>query len=220
MSEILSLEVSNRKIQGKKVKKLRRSGQIPAIVYGPGYEPLKVSIEQQSLRHILAQAGGTQLIELKIGKEKVPTLARKVQRDPIRGDILHVDFYRVAMDRSIRADVPILIVNESPAVTAGAGNVTHLLNSLEIEALPADLPPHIEVDISSLNQVGDQILVGDLKLADKLTVHTQAEEVIVKIDYLEALPEEEEEEPDLVEVISAEEVEVITERREKEDEEE
>lgn len=221
MSDEFVLKVKKRAVVGKKVKQLRRDDQIPAIVYGPGDEPLPIQAEKKELRQILFQAGGTQLIELQVGKEKIPVLAREVQRDVIRGDILHVDFYRVAMDRVIRAEVPVLLVGEPEIVASGTAIITHLLTAVEIEALPADLPPHIEVDISSLEEVGEQIAVGDLLLPASLTAITGAEEPIVKLDYAR-MPEieEEEEEELLIEEPAPGDVEVITERKEEEEEEE
>jgi large subunit ribosomal protein L25 len=221
MSDLIALQAKKRKIIGKKVKQLRHEGQIPAVVYGPDSDPLPIQADGKELRQVLLEAGGTQLIELHVGKDKIPTLAREVQRDPVRGEPLHVDFYRVAMDRAIRAEVPVLVVNEPGVVTSGAAIVVHPLTSLEIEALPADLPPHIEVDMSELTEIGDQLLVGDLDLPDTLTMVSSPEELVVRIDYAATLElEEEEEEEELLEEMLPGEVEVITERREEEAEEE
>jgi large subunit ribosomal protein L25 len=219
MSDEFVLKVKKRAVVGKKVKQLRQEDQIPAIVYGPGDEPLPIQAERKELRQVLFQAGGTQLIELQVGKEKIPVLAREVQRDVIRGDILHVDFYRVAMDRVIRAEVPVVLVGEPAIVASGTAIITHLLTTVEIEALPADLPPHIEVDISSLEEVGEQITVGDLLLSASLTAITGAEEPVIKLDYAR-MPEieEEEEEELLVEEPAPGDVEVIRERKEEEEE--
>jgi large subunit ribosomal protein L25 len=219
MSETITLEAEERKIIGKKVKQLRRVGVVPAIVYGPEFTPLSIALDEKELRMALRKAGGTQLIELSVGKTKIPTLVRDVQRDPIRGDLYHVDFYRVALDRAIRAEVPIVLVNEPPIVTSKEAAVFQGLNTVEVEALPADLPPHIEVDISGLEEIGMQLLVSDLVASDEFTITTGEEELIVRIDYAQALEEEEEEEEEFPELVSAE-PEVITERREAEEEEE
>ncbi|MEJ2150413.1 MAG: 50S ribosomal protein L25 [Chloroflexota bacterium] len=215
MSETITLEAQERKIIGKKVKQLRRVGVVPAIVYGPEFTPLSIALDEKELRMALRKAGGTQLIELSVGKTKIPTLVRDVQRDPIRGNLYHVDFYRVALDRVIRAEVPIVLVNEPPIVTSKEGAVFQGLNTVEVEALPADLPPHIEVDISGLEEIGMQLLVSDLVTSDEFTITTHEEELVVRIDYAQALEEEEEEE-EFPEMVSAE-PEVITERREAEE---
>nr|MBN1229808.1 50S ribosomal protein L25 [Anaerolineae bacterium] len=219
MSDPLKLEIQNRDIIGKKVRHLRREGLIPAVVYGPESEPITISIQQGPLRQTLLDAGGTQVIELQLGKEAIPVLARKVQREPIRGDILHVDFYRVSMTRLIAADVPILLVNESPAVESGMGTIMQGMSNLSIEALPGDLPSHIEVDISKLDEVGMQITVGELDLPKGCTAQTDLNELVIKIDYMR-LEEEIKEEVEKEELFidGEQEVEVIRERREEDEE--
>jgi large subunit ribosomal protein L25 len=194
MSETITLEAEERKIIGKKVKQLRRAGFVPAIVYGPEFTPLSISLDEKELRMALRKAGGTQLIELTVGKTKIPTLVRDVQRDPIRGELYHVDFYRVALDRVIRAEVQIVLVNEPGIVTSKEGAVFQGLNMVEVEALPANLVT-----------------------PDEYTITTHEEELVVRIDYAQALEAEagEEEFPELTSV----EPEVITERREAEEDE-
>src|SRR5512143_2843210 len=100
MSETYKLDATHREIVGKHVKQYRQAGQIPAVVYGPTFEPVKLFVNEAELRHVLAHAAGTHLIELSIDGSPVTTLAREVQRHPIKGSILHVDFYHVAMDRA------------------------------------------------------------------------------------------------------------------------
>jgi large subunit ribosomal protein L25 len=220
MSEY-TLEAKTRKVIGKKVKQLRREGIVPAVVYGPEFENINVQVPEKPLRMTLFEAGGTQIIDLQMGKESIPTLVKKVQRDPITLEILHVDFYRVSMDRAIRAEVPLAIAVEPEIVKSGMAIATLHTNSLEIEALPMDLPPVIELDLSGLTEIGDQLLVGDLQLSGELTIMTDASELITKIDYAQALEEEEEEE-ELEELLAAEpsagDVEVITERKPDEEE--
>jgi large subunit ribosomal protein L25 len=220
MADLIKLNVQERNVIGKGVRALRREGIIPAVVYGPESDPLSLSIDQLELRAALVEAGGTQLIELNVdGKEQIPTLARHVQRDPVRGSLVHVDFYRVSMNRPISADVPVIVVGESPLVSSGAAVLVHPLNSMLIEALPANLPPHIEVDMSRLEEIGDQLLVEDLELPEGATALTDGAELVVKLDYPRMVEEEEEEEEE--ELIFGEEsaeVEVITERREEEEE--
>lgn len=216
MSEMLTLAASKREIVGKKVKQLRRKGLIPAVLYGPGTEPLNLTVDQRELRRVLAVAGGTQFIELHVDDERIPSLARAVQRDYLRDEILHVDFYRVAMDRPVTVEVPLIFVNEAPLAESGAAVLMTLATALEIEALPAYLPPHIDVDLSRLQEIGDQILARDLVLPQGVKLLTDPDEVIVKLEPPELVAEEEE----LPGVpVSAEDVEVITRRRVEEEEE-
>jgi large subunit ribosomal protein L25 len=213
MTETISIDATVRDVIGKHVRHYRRMGQIPATVYGPDFTPVSLFIGEVELRQALAKAGGTHLIELHYGKETIQTLAREVQRHPIRGDLLHVDFYRVAMDRPIKAEIPVLLVGTSPAIASKEAIAIHPLTSVEIETLPANLPPHIEVDISQLTAVGAQILVGDLKLASSIRIITPLDEVVVKLNYAEAIAEVEEEAG-----LTSAEPEVITARKEEEEE--
>ncbi len=213
MAQTYQLEAEIREILGKKVKQLRRRGLVPAIVYGPQFENINLQVNARALQQALMQAGGTQLIELNIGGQLIPTLARDVQRDPLRGDILHVDFYRVAMDRPIRADIPLVLVDESPLVATGEAILLHLATTVEVEALPASLPSHIEVDLSTLTEMGQPILASDLSLPAGVTLVSDPDELIAKLDYPSAEIVEEE----IIGEAPAE-PEVIRERRAEEEE--
>ena len=116
MSESYKLAATTRDVVGKKVGKFRREGQIPGVIYGPNFEPVNIFISEGELRRVLAQAGGTHLLELEVNGETISALAREVQRNPIRNTLTHVDFYRVAMDRVIRTEVPVVLVGTSPAI--------------------------------------------------------------------------------------------------------
>lgn len=216
MNDTITLEATVREVVGKQVRHYRRIGQIPATIYGREFSPVNLFVGEVDLRQALTQAGGTHLIELHFGDETVQALAREVQRHPIRGNMLHVDFYRVDMDRVIRAEIPIVLVNESPAVASKEAIAILHLNSVEIETLPANLPPHIDVDMSQLTQVGDQLTAGDLKLPSTIKIITSLDDVVVKLDYAEAMETEEAEEP--VGPVSAE-VEVLTAKKEEVEEE-
>lgn len=213
MTETITLDATVREVVGKHVRHYRRIGQIPATIYGREFSPVNLFVGEVDLRQALARAGGNHLIELNISDQTVQALAREVQRHPIRGDILHVDFYRVDMDRVIRAEIPIVLVNESPAVSSREAMAILHLNSVEVETLPANLPPQIEVDMSQLTQVGDQFTAGDLKLPTTIKIITALDEVVVKLDYAE-LAEAEAAEP--IGPTSAE-VEVITSKKEDEE---
>lgn len=219
MSDAITLPAEQRTITGKKVKQLRNQGLIPAVVYGPEFDAMSLQINQRDLRIALRDAGGTQIIEIQVGGDSIPTLARDVQRDPIYGHALHVDFYRVDLTKVIRAEVPIVIVGESPIVASGEAVISQVANSLEVEALPAELPPQIEIDISGLEEVGLMVTVGELNLADGVVVIANEDDPIVKLDY-PTIVEEEEEEEELDFFDDSVEPEVITESKEDEEDEE
>jgi large subunit ribosomal protein L25 len=192
MSEKFTLEVSHRDVVGKKVKRLRQQGFVPGVIYGRDFETTHIALEHKPLRQVLLQAGGTQLIELDFGSESLTTLAREVQRDPIHGDILHVDFYRVAMDRVIRTSVPLVMIGENPMIGRDA-LLHHHLNVIEVESLPGNIPPHIDVDITRLTEIGQSLLVNDLDMPKGVLVLTHGDEIVVKLDHAQTAAQLEEE---------------------------
>ncbi|HEY64925.1 MAG TPA: 50S ribosomal protein L25 [Caldilineae bacterium] len=216
----LALKAQRRSITGRKVKRLRAQGLIPAIVYGADKPPEPIQIRVQDMERILRQAGFTQLITLQIedgnGTTSDAVLVREVQRHPIRRSLLHVDFYRVTMTEKLQAEVPIHLVGESPAVAQGAILVQNL-NTVEVECLPADIPSSIEVDISRLTEPGQSILVSDLSVPEGVEILSDPEEVVVSVLFSREAEEEVEEE--VIEVPTAE-PEVISKGKVAEEEEE
>ena len=126
-------------------------------------------------------AGGTNLIDITVDGKAFPSLARDVQRHVIKKNILHVDFLAVDMSETIQADIPIVFLNESPVVSSRQGIMITGTNTVTIEVLPADLINEIEVDLSTLEEIGDGITVGDLSFAEGTTVINDPEDMIVKI---------------------------------------
>jgi len=219
MSQKFTLEASPRDLVGKKVKQLRKQGMVPAVVYGPGSENMNITVNTKAVRQVLMHAGGTQLIEINVDGSAIPTLARSVQRDHVRGELLHIDFYRVAMDRLIRADIPLNFVGESPLEASNEAIVVTFLSNVEVEALPGELPPSIEVDTSILTEIGQHILVSDLVTDGSVRVTTDPTELVVRLDHPHVISDEEE--PGLgEEELSAGEVEVIRERHDDEEDDE
>lgn len=186
-----SLDVQMRTVIGKKVSQLRRQGVVPMTVYGPKTKPMSVQAQYRPLELVLMKAGGTNLIDLNADGTTVTVLAREVQRDPIRGEIRHVDFFAVDLESKIRTDVPIHYINESPAVQQRKGILLYGTNNLTIEVLPGKLIHSIEVDLSLLKDVTDVILVGNLKLDESVTIINDPEEMIVRISQSSAARAEE-----------------------------
>lgn len=177
-----SLTAQKRDITGKKVGRLRRDGIVPGTIYGPKIDPISVKFVYRTLEIALMKAGGTNVIDLTVeGGSTYPVLARHVQRDVLRGEILHVDFFALDMDTTIRTEVPIVYINESPIVAARQGIMITGPHMLSIETLPSNLLHEIQVDISSLTEIGDTIEVRDLKLGDKVEILNDPEEMLVKI---------------------------------------
>ena len=180
----LSLHAEERKVLGKKVKNLRKDGILPAHVFGKGVEGESVSVIAKDFLKVFKTAGETGLIDLKIGAEKVrPVLIREVSYNPVSGDLIHIDFYQVNLLEKVKVSVPIVQIGDQPeSVHLGETIVLQTLNEVEVEALPADLPENIEVDITSLKNVDDAITVGQLSVdKEKITIHADPEEIVVKL---------------------------------------
>lgn len=180
----LSLNAQERIVLGKKVKKLRRDGLLPAHVFGKKVETEHVAVNTRDFLKTFHQAGETGLISLKIGEEKVrPVMVRGVQYDPVTGKPIHIDFYQVNLTQKVKVPVPLVLVGEQPeSVNLGETIVLQTLNEIEVEALPTDLIEKIEVDITLLKNVDDAITVGQLNFdRSKLTVQAQDDEIVVKL---------------------------------------
>ncbi len=191
MAEQFSLEAQPRTVTGKNVAKLRREGLVPVVVYGSKIESFNLQIPYRSLQIALANAGGTNLINLNVeGGKQQQVLARSVQRDVIKGEILHVDFLAVDASTKITTVVQIHLNGEAPAVKSGFGTLLNGIQALEIEALPADLLSRIDVDLSILKDVNDTIHVRDLNLGDKVTILTDHDDMIVRVTALHEVVEE------------------------------
>lgn len=182
MADRISLSAQSRTILGRKVKTLRRDGNIPANVYGRGLKSAAVMVDAHAFRTVFNSAGETGVVDVVIDNEKPrPVLVQNVQVHPVSGKPLHIDFYQVDLTKTVRVHVPIEIVGESPSVLAKEGLLEQPATELEIEALPTDLPESIRADISGLAAVDDTLHVKDLVIPNGVTVLTDPEEVVVKI---------------------------------------
>jgi large subunit ribosomal protein L25 len=185
MKEI-ELNASPRTVVGKQVKALRRSGLVPVIMYGQQIDPLRLQAGHKELMRVLRQAGGSRLIIVKTGTGTQMALAREVQREPISGQILHVDLLAVSMTERLRTEMPLTLEGKSPAVRRGEGILVTGVDSLDIECLPADLPDRIIVDLEVLNKVGDVIRVKDMKVSPAIKILTDPEEMVARVTHLAA----------------------------------
>jgi large subunit ribosomal protein L25 len=181
MEEIV-LNAELREVTGKAVKTLRRSGYVPAVMYGRRTEPVNLQIQDRALQQAMRQAGGNRLIALQVaGQEAKHVLAREVQRDALNHAMLHVDFYEVVMTEKLRTDVPIELIGEAAPVKKGEGLLFQGLDSIEIECLPGDLPANLQVSIAGLTAVDQAILVRDLQVSEAIKVLTDLDEIVAKI---------------------------------------
>lgn len=213
--EQIQLRAERRNIFGKKTKRLRRAGFIPATLYGPRMEPVSLQVQERDLRRVLDRAGTNQLISLRIDEADKPrmTLAREIQRDLITHSLLHVDLYEVVMTEKTTAEIPISLLGEAPVVAQKTGLLVRGLDSVQVQCLPGELIESIEVDVSVLRETDEVILVKDLPVDEAIEILTNPEEVVVKVLPVRALVEEVVEEE-----VEVPEVEVITAAKEREEE--
>ena len=167
-----------RPLGSRAVRRLRREGKIPGVIYGHGTEPVPIAVVARELRAALnTEAGANQLLSLETGAGTYLTIAREMQRHPVAQTVTHVDFVIVRRDEVISADVPITLVGEALEVHHGDGLVEQQMFTLPIRALPGAIPTVIEADISELT-IGGQVRVSDISLPEGVTTETDPETAI------------------------------------------
>jgi large subunit ribosomal protein L25 len=161
MAEKIELNVDERMVTGKKVRFLRNQGIVPVHLFGHNVDSLALQSDATQLQKVLSHAGKTRLIDLKVGKSRKArsVMVREVQRDPIKGGLIHVDLYEVNMAEKIRVEVPIVLIGESPALKLRENMLYQDLSSLTIECLPDKMPDRIQVDISVITDAEQSIRV-------------------------------------------------------------
>ena len=166
MNSKLTLKLQKRTITGKKVKNLRKTGIVPVSLYGKKIENISGSVDLASFEALYEHAGETQIVYLSLEGETTerPVIISNVQLHPVHDTVMHVDLRQVDLKEKIEADIPVVLVGESPAVKESGASIVQSINAIRVEALPTDLPEKFEVDISSLKVIGDVIRLSDLSL--------------------------------------------------------
>jgi len=174
--------------------RVRREGLVPAVVYGLGNENVSVSVSARELLHILSGGSGANtLITLKVDGADELAIARQIQRHPVKGNVIHVDFVRVRADQTIQAEIPVHLTGEAEGAVRG-GILEQLVHTLTVEAKPSDFPPSIEYDVSAL-EIGGQVYVRDLDVPARGTVLQDSDDLVAQI----SAPRVAEEEAEVVE---------------------
>jgi len=187
---MLELEIKSRD-GGESGDDLRAKGSIPAVLYGPKEDSTAITVDQKTFERLFKQAGETTIIKLKgVGEEK-DTLIHDIQRHPVTDVVLHADFYVLEKGKKITLNIPLEFVGVAPAEKLGH-ILVKALHEVEIEVAPAELPQHLEVDISKLENVGDHVLASDIKLPPSAELKVGPEEIVVSVT---AFVEEKEPEP-------------------------
>ena len=177
------LAVEKRKILGKQIKKLRREGILPGNIFGKNIKSTSVQVPLKKFSPVYKEAGSTGLVDLELDGKIIPVLIQDLQTD-YKNNVLHANFYQVNLKEKVKSAIPLEIIGEPKAVTEKAGLLMNILSEVEVEALPEDLPEHIEVNVEHLAAVDDQITVADLKVPAGVEVLTDATQVVSKIDEL------------------------------------
>ncbi|NTV62417.1 MAG: 50S ribosomal protein L25 [Oscillochloris sp.] len=182
------LSAQVRTVLGKKVKYLRKEGLIPCTIYGKGFEPVSAQVNTREFEMIFRKSGRTSLIDLTIeGTSDQAVFVQEVQRHPVTRAILHLDFKVVDLKKAVHVEVPVVAVGESPLVARGDALLNHIINTVLVEALPNDLPQHIEVDVSGLDMMDKAIHVSDLPLQANYKILAEAGQVLFSLGQLRAI---------------------------------
>jgi large subunit ribosomal protein L25 len=177
--EKVVIKATKRDVVGKQVRAIRRAGQLPAVIYGRHIEPVNILMDAHSAGTQLAKLTSSSLVTLDVDGKEYPALIREKQRNYIKGSLLHVDFLAVSLTEKLRATVRIEFTGLSLAVKDFGAVLVRVMEKLEVECLPTDLPEHISVDISTLVKIGDGIHVRDLVVSDKVHILDDADNMIV-----------------------------------------
>jgi large subunit ribosomal protein L25 len=182
MAEKTVLEAAPRTVLGKATKRLRREGLFPANIYGHKKDSTPIQVDALAFDHIRRQHGLRNIISLEVpGSAAENVLVRHIQRDPVTGKILHVDFSRVNMREHLEFKVALNFVGEAPGVKIEGGVLLHLMEALSVNAAASDIVESLDVDISGLTAIDSSLHAGDVKLPAHYTLITDAEEPIVKV---------------------------------------
>jgi large subunit ribosomal protein L25 len=179
MAEII-LHATPRPPQGTRpVRRLRASGKVPGVVYGLGADPIPLSVEWRDLRAaLITEQGLNAVIHLDIAGETTPTLVKDIQRHKVRRDVLHVDFIRVDLSKTVDVEVAIHLEGEAEKVNREGGVIDQVLTALLITAKPSDIPSVLTVDISGL-EIGSALRVADITLPAGVTTEVDPEDAVV-----------------------------------------
>ena len=198
-----AISVTTRDTIGKANRRLAVEGKIPAVLYGPGREPIALALDRHEFEIFISHhAAGSTLVDLQIEGQKktISAMIRDVQHSAVKGNVLHVDFLEVSMDKPVTASVTLHLLNDPEGVKAG-GVLTVNMHEISIEAKPAELPETMDVDVSGL-QLGDSLHVSDIPVPAGVTILDDGELVVASVQVprveLEEVVTEEGAEPELI----------------------
>ena len=180
--DTVKLSAKIRDVFGKQVKKGRKDGLVPAVVYGRGVKTESLWVKSLDFEKLVKKSGESTMINLAVGeKDNRNVLIYDIQKDPVSGNFSHVDFFQVRMDEEIETEVELVYVGEAPAVKESGGVLVKNMDEISVRCLPADLPSEIEVDVSVLKTFEDRVCVKDLKISPKVKIDLESETVVALV---------------------------------------
>ncbi len=180
--DALYLDVAARSVLGKNFSNLRRAGTTPLHLIGRGKPSLALQCDTSTVSRVLAQVGRHMPFYVQgEGTDQELVFVREVQRHPITNRLLHVDLLRVDVSQAVRADIPVTLVGESPAVRTLGGELSQTVYTLSVEALPMEMPDHLEVDVSTITALDQALRVSDLTTPSGVTIVSDPDEMVARV---------------------------------------
>jgi large subunit ribosomal protein L25 len=178
----LNIAVDARSASGKKTKRLRAEGIVPGVLFGKKVGSVPVQLGAKAFDALYREAGRTSIVKVTVdGGRATSAVIKSVQRNPLTGRVLHVDFFAPDLTHEMQAEVPITYVGTAPAAEASGGSLFTALDHVKVRALPGDIPHEFTVDVSSLVDLDAAILVRDLAIPENVTVLNDADELVAKV---------------------------------------
>lgn len=178
----VKLGAKKRSEMGRKTNKGRKAGQVPAVVYGKGIKSESLWVDALDFRRLIKKAGESTIIDLAIDeKDNRNVIVNEIQRDPVKNTYQHIDFYQVNMKEKIETEVELVFIGESKAVKEMGGVLVKNISHVKVKCLPADLPSHIDVDISKITNFEEHISIKDLNISDKVEIEGELKTTIVLV---------------------------------------
>ncbi len=181
LSDKQVLKVENRTLLGKKIKKLRKQGIVPSNIFGPEFKSTSISVDKKEFIKVYRVVRETGVVYLSLGKEEIPCLIKHLQKHPVTDVLLHVDFRKIDLAKKIETNVPVKTIGVSEAVSQKGGVLLLQSENLLVEALPQDIPHTIDIDISTIKELGQEIKVSDIAKSSKYLIKTSPEKVVVSV---------------------------------------
>ncbi|MDE2588340.1 MAG: 50S ribosomal protein L25 [Patescibacteria group bacterium] len=192
MQQKHTIKAAKRTVLGKKTKHLRKEGIMPANIYGKAVESTAIELPLKEFVSLFKTVGETGVVYVQVDGQERPTLIHQVQYDYLTQEPIHADFFQVNLKEKVKTMVSVELLGEPKAIADKVGMLLHTLHEVEVEALPTDLPEHLEIDVTNLAALDDQVTVANITVPSGVTILTSGEEVVAKIAELVSKEAEEE----------------------------